>query len=63
MAKVPTNIAAALRCVSKVQMGRACTMKELKATVTLLNDARKTSLKTIKMLKDQNSFLERFVNR
>ena len=63
MAKVPTNIAAALRCVAKVQMGKACTMKELKATVMLLNDARKTGLKSIKMLKDQNAFLERFVNR
>tara|TARA_B100000963_G_C22599393_1_gene659499 strand:- start:102 stop:302 length:201 start_codon:yes stop_codon:yes gene_type:complete len=61
MAKTPTNIAQALKCVAKVNMGKACTMKELKATVSIINDARKTGLKTIKMLKDQNAFLERFI--
>jgi len=36
-------------------------MAELKASLALVNDARKTALKTIKMLKDQNAFLERFI--
>lgn len=63
MAKVPTNIAAALKCAAKVRAGKACTMKELKATVMLLDEARKTAQKTSRMLKSQNAFLERFINR
>ena len=63
MAKVPTNIAMALKCAAKVRMGKACTMKELKATVMLLDEARKTAQKTGRMLKSQNAFLERFINR
>ena len=63
MAKIPTNIAMALKCAAKVRMGKACTMKELKATVLLLNDARKSGLKSLKMARDMNAFLERFINR
>ena len=59
--KTPTNIAQALSCVAKVQQGKACTMAELKASLMLINDARKSGLKTIKMLKDQNNFLSRFI--
>jgi len=59
--KTPSNIAQALACVAKVNQGKACTMAELKASLALVNDARKTALKTIKMLKDQNAFLERFI--
>lgn len=36
-------------------------MNELKASLRLINDARKTGMKTIKMLKDQNAFLSRFI--
>tara|TARA_Y100000015_G_scaffold42899_1_gene51368 strand:- start:592 stop:801 length:210 start_codon:yes stop_codon:yes gene_type:complete len=57
----PTTIAQALRCVAKVNQGKPCTMNELKASLRLINDARKTGLKTIKMLKDQNTFLSRFI--
>ena len=63
MAKLPTNIAMALKCAAKVRQGKACTMKELKATVMLLDEARKTGQRTARMLKDQNAFLERFINR
>ncbi len=64
MAKsTPTTIAQALACVRKVRQGRACTQAEMKATIMLLDDARKTALATGRMLKDRVSFLERFVNR
>lgn len=64
MAKsTPTNIAQALACVRKARMGKACTMAELKASLMLLDDARKTALSTVRMLKDRVSFLERFANR
>lgn len=62
MAKsTPTTIAQALRCMAKVNQGKACSMNELKASLRLINDARKTGMKTIKMLKDQNAFLSRFI--
>lgn len=61
--KVPTNIAMALKCAAKVRMGKACSMKELRATVMLLDQARKTGQQTARMLKEQNAFLERFLNR
>ena len=60
---VPTNIAMALKCARKVRMGRACTMAELRAVVMLLDDARKTSLSTIRNLKERAAFLERMLNR
>jgi len=59
----PTTIAQALSCVRKVRGGKACTMNEMKATVMLLDDARKTSLGTIRMLKDRISFMLPFTNR
>jgi len=59
----PTNIAGALACVRKVRMGKACTLAELKATIMLLDDARKTSQATVRNLKDRASFLERMLNR
>ena len=64
MAKsTPTTIAQALSCVRKVRQGRACSMTELKATVMLLDDARKTGLGTIRMLKDRIAFMLPFTNR
>jgi len=59
----PTTIAQALSCVRKVRQGKACTMAELKATVMLLDDARKTSMGTIRMLKDRIKFMMPFTNR
>lgn len=59
----PTTIAQALACVRKVRTGKACTVAELKASLVLLDDARKTALGTVRMLKERISFLDRFVNR
>lgn len=59
----PTTIAQALQCVRKVRAGKACTMAELKASIILLDDARKTALGTIRMLKDRIAFMLPFTNR
>lgn len=59
----PTTIAQALQCVRKVRQGKACTVNELKGALLLLDDARKTSLGTIRMLKDKIKFMMPFTNR
>jgi len=59
----PTTIADALRCVRKVRQGKACTASEMKATIMLLDDARKTSQATGRMLKERVAFLTQFINR
>lgn len=59
----PTTIAQALSCVRKVRQGKTCTMNELKASLMLLDDARKTSLGTIRTLKDKIAFMLPFTNR
>lgn len=59
----PTTIAQALACVRKVRTGKACTMNELKASLLLLDDARKTALGTVRMLKDRIAFMLPFTNR
>ena len=59
----PTTIAQALTCVRKVRQGKSCTMNELKASLLLLDDARKTALGTIRMLKDRIKFMLPFTNR
>ena len=64
MAKsTPTTIAQALACVKRLRNGKACSMTELKATVLLLDDARKTALGTIRLLKEETRFLTGFLNR
>lgn len=64
MAKsTPTTIAQALACARKVRQGKACSMSELKATVVLLDDARKTAQGTIRLLKDKIKFMMPFTNR
>lgn len=47
----------------KVRQGKACTVNELKGALLLLDDARKTSLGTIRMLKDKIKFMMPFTNR
>lgn len=59
----PTTIADALSCARKVRQGKACTVSELKASIILLDDARKTALGTIRMLKDRIAFMLPFTNR
>jgi len=64
MAKsTPTTIAQALACTKRLRAGKACSMSELKATVMLLDDARKTALGTIRLLKDKLRFMTGFLNR
>ena len=59
----PTTIAQALQCVRKVREGKSCTMAEMKASLLLLDDARKTALGTVRMLKDRIAFMLPFTNR
>lgn len=59
----PTTIADALVCVRKVRQGKACTAAEMKASLLLLDDARKTAMGTIRNLKDKIKFMLPFVNR
>ncbi len=59
----PTTIADALRCVSKVKQGKACTAAELKASMILLSDALKTSQGKVRELKGRIAFLLPFTNR
>ena len=60
--KTITNMTDALRCARKVATGRACSMQELKSTVTLLHQAYKTMQRANREQKDRVSFLERMVN-
>lgn len=58
-----TTIADALRCVSKVKQGKACTAAELKSSLMLLSDALKTSQGKVRELKGRVAFLLPFTNR
>ena len=59
----PTTIADALRCVRKVKQGKACTAAEMKATMTILSDALKTSQSKVRELKGRVAFLLPFTQR
>ncbi len=59
----PTTIAQALACVRKVRTGKACSVSELRSSLMLLDDARKTALGTIRTLKDKIAFMLPFTNR
>ena len=50
MVKV-TTIADALKCASKIKAGKACTVSEMRSTITLLDTARKTALRTARATK------------
>ncbi len=64
MAKsTPTTIAQALACVRRLRNGKACSVTEMKAVIFLLDDARKTALGTIRLLKEKVRFLSGFLNR
>ena len=51
----------ALRCASKVAQGKACTMQELKSSLTLMHTAYKTLKRANKEQKERTSFLERMI--
>lgn len=46
-----TTIAQALRCVSNVRQGKACSMQDAKATMLLLDTALKTSRRSASAMK------------
>ena len=52
MAKsIPTNIAQAMACARKVEMGRPCTLNEMKATIRLLKQGLSASRSAVKVAK------------
>jgi hypothetical protein len=48
----PTNIAMALKCATKVQQGKACTVGELRATVLLLKSGMSGARSSTKIAKN-----------
>ena len=60
--KTITNMTDALRCARKVATGQACTMQELKSTVTLLHQGLKTAQRVGREQKERVSFLERMMS-
>lgn len=56
-----TNITGALRCASKVAQGKACTMNELKGTVTVLVQAYRSRQASLREQLSRVEFLERFI--
>lgn len=71
MAKsVPTNIAQALQCARKIEMGKACSVAEMKATIRLLKQgvsgarqATKVAKTALKKSEDMvRSLLSRVMN-
>lgn len=59
--KTVTNMTDALRCAGKVAQGKACTMQELKSSLTLMHTAYKSLKRANKEQKDRVSFLERML--
>lgn len=58
---VPSNISGALRCVKMVRQGKACSMADLKATVLLLDDARKTLQSNLRTERSLTEMLRGFL--
>jgi|TARA_R110001606_G_scaffold312284_1_gene459002 hypothetical protein len=54
MAKVTvTTIAQATKCAAKVKAGKPCTQAELRSTVLLLNEAQKSSRRSLAFARKQ----------
>ena len=51
----------ALRCARKVAQGKACSMQELKSSLTLMHSAYKTLKRGNKEQRERVSFLERML--
>lgn len=58
-----TNITGALKCASKVAQGKACTMNELKSTVTILVAAYRSRQASLKEQMSRVQFLENFISQ
>ena len=62
MAKsTPTNIAMAMACARKVEMGKACTVNEMKATIRLLKQGLTASRSAVKVAKSSARKAEEMV--
>lgn len=48
-----TTIADAMKCASKVNQGKHCSMAEMKATIKLLERGLRTARQTARILRDQ----------
>lgn len=61
------TIAQALRCVSNVKQGKACSMQDAKATMLLLDTALKTARRSGRALKkqvtDKDNLIARLLGR
>lgn len=53
----------ALRCARKVASGKACTMQELKSSLTLMHTAYKTLQRAKRESNDRIGFLERMLQQ
>lgn len=60
---VVQNMADALRCVSKLKQGKACTLAELKATAMILESGYRTVVRNKKAVEKNMDFLERQMER
>lgn len=58
-----TTIADALKCVSKVNQGKACSAAEMKATIILLDRARKTAVASARQAKKALKASDNMVTR
>ena len=58
-----TTIADALKCAAKIKAGKACSATEMKATITLLDTALKTSRRSLRAAKQQLSRSDNMVTR
>jgi len=61
--KAITNVSMALACARKLRSGKACTMKELKAALMLLEQGYKTVQRNKKAVEKNLSFMERQMDR
>ena len=58
-----TTIADALKCAAKIKAGKACSASEMKATITLLETALKTSRRSLRAAKQQLTRSDNMVTR
>lgn len=61
--KTPINIAQALACAAKVKAGKACTVAEMRATITLMSQALSTARSTAKAAKREADEAKEMLSR
>tara|TARA_B100001287_G_C22652906_1_gene516127 strand:- start:642 stop:851 length:210 start_codon:yes stop_codon:yes gene_type:complete len=60
---IPTNIAMAMKCATKIQQGKSCSMAEMRATIMLLKQGLTSSRSAVKLAKNQLKKAETMVER